>query len=331
MNRYALIIVLLGMSTGMVVASDSPKPGARQLLEKAQDKSNIFALPSFELKADIRISDEHESLDGSYTLLWNSPEEWREDIRLPGYSETQIGSKGVVSTKRSLATMPLRIHQLHITLGFGSVLPNADSFAHVLPAADEVIKNVHDRKVNGIKVACVEIWDHEKRARKTCVDSSTGMLVRDRPFADRDHIEIEGKVLPRFLSYVEKGKAIVEVQIKELKTGKKFPPSSFVLPDGAVSRAGCMNPMMGRLDNRVQPKYPEADRQSLVQGTVAIYTLVGADGVPRELNVVSSVSPGLNQSSLDAIRQWRYTPATCGGIAVPVETVLVVNYSLRTY
>ena len=330
MNRYALIIILLGMSTGIVVASDSQKPDARQLLEKAQDKSNIFALPTFEMKADIRITNEQGSLDGSYALLWNGPEEWREDIRLPGYSETQIGGKGVVSTKRSLAAMPLRLYQLHATLGFGS-LPHADSFAHVLPAGDDVIKNVHDRKVNGLKATCVEIVDHEKRARKMCVDSSTGMLIRDRPFADRDKIEIEGKVFPRFLSYFEEGKAIVEIQIKELKRGEKLSPSFFVLPEGAVSRAGCMNPIVGWPDNRVAPKYPEADRQSRVQGTVAIYTLIGADGILRELNVVSGVSSGLNQSSLDAVQQWRYTPATCGGTAVPVETVIVVNYTLRPY
>jgi hypothetical protein len=158
-------------------------------------------------------------------------------------------------------------------------------------------------KMNGLKVTCVEIVDHDKHTRKACVDSSTGMRVRDRPFEDRDKIEVEGKVLPRFLSYVEEGKPIVEIQIRELKTGEQFSPSSFVLPDGAVSRAGCMNPTMGRLDNHVAPKYPEAERQSRVQGTVAIYTLIGTDGVLRELKVVSGVSPGLNQASLDAIQQ----------------------------
>jgi hypothetical protein len=47
MNRCLLVIVLLGFSSGIVVSSDSAKPDGKQLLEQAQDKSNIFTFALF--------------------------------------------------------------------------------------------------------------------------------------------------------------------------------------------------------------------------------------------------------------------------------------------
>jgi TonB family protein len=329
MNRCFLLIILLGLSSGIDKATESEKADVKQMLEQAQSKS-IFTLPSFQIKADIRISNNMRSLDGSYLFLWNGPNAWREEITLEGFSEIRVGGKGIVSIKRNSPHLPLRIHQLHRTLGFGTE-PHTDTFDHFSPAADEIVKSVGDRKIRGLRATCAEILFGENRTRRACIETSTGMLIRDHPYVDKDKIDIEGKFFPRFLSYVEKGKAIVEVQIKELKAGEQLSPSSFVPPEGAASTAGCMNPAGGQLDKHVQPKYPKEEIQSRIQGTVAVYTLIGTDGVPRELNVVSGVSPGLNQSSMDALQQWRYTPATCDGTAVPIETILTVHYSIEPY
>ncbi|PYX05267.1 MAG: hypothetical protein DMG85_15750 [Acidobacteria bacterium] len=77
------------------------------------------------------------------------------------------------------------------------------------------------------------------------------------------------------------------------------------------------------------PQYPEEERRSHVEGTVAVYTWIGVDGKPRDFRIVSGVTPGLNAASIDGVQQWRYDPATCNGTPVEVETVLTVNYSLR--
>jgi TonB family protein len=74
---------------------------------------------------------------------------------------------------------------------------------------------------------------------------------------------------------------------------------------------------------------PERERQSHVQGLVAISALIEKDGVPHRLRIISGPTPGLNKMSLDAVQQWRYEPATCNGIEVEVETVITVIYSLQ--
>ena len=137
------------------------------------------------------------------------------------------------------------------------------------------------------------------------------------------------KVISSFLSYVENGKPLAEVQVTELKTTEQLPSSAFEPPVGAVSHPGCMAVSTGLLIKKVLPSYPVLEKQSGAQGTVKMSALIGTDGVPHGLRIVSGLTPGLNKASLDAAQQWRYKPYTCDGIgAVEVETLIVVNFSL---
>ena len=329
MKRYLPLVFLLTMHPSTLLASEKVKEEGKELVEQAQERNNIFALPSFEMKASIRIDNKGEPLEGSYVLLWNGPGQWREEISFPGYSEIQVGGKGVVFIKRTAEVLPLRIDQLRSTLGYGSGTPHP-SFIHVAPGPGEAVKKVRDQKVDGSQATCVEIADHENHAREVCVDRTTGGIVRQGNFADKGTIVVGGKLFPVSLSYTESGKRIVEVQITELKTTESLPSSAFEPPNGAVSKPGCMNPsQIRRIGPGVPPHYPEPERRSHVEGSVAISTVIGTDGVPRQLQVVSGVTPGLNTASLDAVQQWRYEPATCDGVPVAVETVIVVNYALH--
>jgi TonB family protein len=326
MKFYFLFSFLICASLG--IASDNQIREGKDLIEKAAEKMNIFALPYFEMKANVRIANQGKPLEGSYLLLWNGPEQWREEINFPGYTETQLGGKGVVFLKRTTDFMPLRINQLHAALGYdtagtyGSMIPLA-------PRSDETIKKVKDRKVNGTKVKCAEIADQEKHTREVCVDSATGTVVRQESLLDREVMPVGTKFFPRFLSYVQDGKPLAEVQVTELKTTQQFPSSAFAPPAGSLSRPGCMNPSPARLVHKVRPRYPEEERQSRAEGTVAVYALIGADGQPRDFRIVSGATPGLNAAGLEGVQQWLYKPATCNGTPVEVETVLTVNYSLR--
>lgn len=199
------------------IASDNQSQDGKDLIEKAAEKVNIFALPYFEMKANVRIDNQGKPLEGTYSLLWNGLEQWREEINFPGYTEIQMGGKGVVFLKRSTDFMPLRINQLHAALGYGTsgifnaMIPQA-------PRTGETIKKVKDRKVNGTKVQYAEILDQEKHSREVCVDPSTGTPVREGAFIDKDMKPVGPKLFPRFLSYVQSGKPVAEIQVTELRT-----------------------------------------------------------------------------------------------------------------
>ena len=85
--------------------------------------------------------------------------------------------------------------------------------------------------------------------------------------------------------------------------------------------------MAGNIVRKVPPIYPVAAKKANIQGTVVLKAVIGKDGTIEELDVVSGPSE-LQQSSLDAVRQWIYKPFLLNGEPVEVETQINVIYSL---
>jgi protein TonB len=84
----------------------------------------------------------------------------------------------------------------------------------------------------------------------------------------------------------------------------------------------------GMVLHRVNPTYPPLARAARVQGSVVLAAIIGKDGTIQNLHVISSSSPLLVQSALDAVKQWRYRPYILNGEPVEVDTQVTVNFSL---
>ncbi len=83
-----------------------------------------------------------------------------------------------------------------------------------------------------------------------------------------------------------------------------------------------------RIINRVQPVYPPLARQTRISGTVRLHAIIGKEGTIQQLEVMSG-HPLLQQSALDAVRQWRYQPTLLNGEPVEVDTTIDVIFSLN--
>jgi TonB family protein len=309
----------------------SEQQEAIKKMEQAVARTNIFNLPSFRMKADVQIDSQGKSLDGTYKLSWNGPDEWKEEINFPGYGEVQVGAKGTVWIQRSTDFFPLRIYDLHTALGFGSgsapVRIYSASFVQLGLTHDDTIKKINSRKQHGDRLTCVEVQNEQKISSEICMNDITGTLVRDSSYEDRDLQPVGEKVFPRFLSFAGSGKTVATINVRELNTPVQFPPDSFAPPPGVSPRAGCMNPVPFRAIKKIAPKYPESARKRPIGGTVSVDVWIGSDGVPRIGPVVGHADPELEKSTMEAITQWRYAPAMCSGNPVEVETVLQVNYT----
>jgi periplasmic protein TonB len=78
----------------------------------------------------------------------------------------------------------------------------------------------------------------------------------------------------------------------------------------------------------VSPVYPPIALSARVQGSVIIDATIGPDGRVTDARVRRGV-PLLDQSALDAVRQWEFTPTLLNGVAVPVIMTVTVTFTLQ--
>src|SRR5262245_56630098 len=81
---------------------------------------------------------------------------------------------------------------------------------------------------------------------------------------------------------------------------------------------------------QVTPEYPEMPQRAGVEGTVAVYVMVGKDGrvMRAELDERQPV-PMLNEAALAAARQWVFTPGLANGHPVVCWTRIPFRFRLN--
>lgn len=81
--------------------------------------------------------------------------------------------------------------------------------------------------------------------------------------------------------------------------------------------------------NKVPPVYPPQAKKDHVMGKVVLDAIIGKDGSMENIKVVKSVREDLDQSAIDAVRQWKYQPYLLNGEPVEVKTTINIIYSLK--
>jgi protein TonB len=86
--------------------------------------------------------------------------------------------------------------------------------------------------------------------------------------------------------------------------------------------------MEGLLIHRVQPQYPAIARQLHIQGAVIVDAIIGRDGHIQQAHVTRGQTL-LNNSALEAVKQWQYRPYHLNGEPIEVETQITVNFVME--
>ena len=87
--------------------------------------------------------------------------------------------------------------------------------------------------------------------------------------------------------------------------------------------------MQNHILHKVPPMYPEDAKKARIQGKVVLDAVISKTGEVEQLKVVSGPKE-LQQSSLDAVRQWTYKPYLLNGEPVEVKTTINVIYTLAS-
>jgi TonB family protein len=79
----------------------------------------------------------------------------------------------------------------------------------------------------------------------------------------------------------------------------------------------------------VRPDYTADARKRAIEGDVALEIIVKRDGTVGTIRVLHTLAGGLEQKAVDAVRQWRFAPATRRGAPVDVVVTVSVGFKLR--
>jgi protein TonB len=78
----------------------------------------------------------------------------------------------------------------------------------------------------------------------------------------------------------------------------------------------------------VAPRYPVIAREGRVEGTVILEAIIDTSGRVESARVLRSIAL-LDDAALDAVRQWRFTPARLNDRPVPVVMTVTVTFTLE--
>jgi TonB family protein len=97
--------------------------------------------------------------------------------------------------------------------------------------------------------------------------------------------------------------------------GGPYRPGSGITPPGLL--------------REIKPDYTEDARRRGIAGEVVLEIIVRSDGSVGQVRVVQGLGSGLDERAVDAVRQWRFSPARRYGTPVDVIVEVAVAFKLR--
>jgi TonB family protein len=89
------------------------------------------------------------------------------------------------------------------------------------------------------------------------------------------------------------------------------------------NEAGVMPP---RAIRTAMPFYPKEPHDKWIQGVTSLELVVEPTGEAGDIRVVKSLHPDLDEAAVASARQWRFSPGTKAGQAIPVIVSMEVSF-----
>jgi len=332
--HICFLAATLAVFSSTVFASNKQEEAA-SLIEHAKQLSDIRSdgAPAFRLTVGFKaMKKDGTVLEGTYIEIWGSKAQWRKETVAGNFRRTEV----LTGQKRFLLE-PVEVLPEHIR-----DVPALSEVGRFRPEAWRPEK-IGNRKLNGASVRCIQTLpvirdgprlltgrglEGEAEIPSLCFDKSSGVLAAEiepktiisdgvacffseyQKFGDHQYA--------RAYKCMEGQQPRLEARVLELVALPKADPALFTLPNGAKESKGCPDPAEPpRVVFQPEPEVPPSS------GMVTLSIVVGIDGIPRDFSTVSSPNPKQEKAALEAVRRWRFRPATCD--REPVEVRIAVE------
>jgi hypothetical protein len=325
----ALVLGASLLFASPMTRGDESAVASLALLDRARTLEDLRADGGrpFALHARLKITSPQGQADGSYLLIWVSKNLWHEELHIGDFSRVRDGIDGGYRQIRNFEYEPQVSWDL-------AGMVDAGGLARL--NSKESVGKPRNRKIGGRTLSCTEIGTAGFNWRVLCFDAGAGLLVHatvssvagDQEIDFSQEAAIGTKRIPREIRSQRQGGIVLEMAVSDLTPASESTP--LPVPDPARSEfwARCADGTPAEVKRREFPRYSE-ESQMRGEGRVTVYARVETDGTVSHLHLVSASSPDLAQPTMDAVAQFRFSPATCAGIPIRTEILTGAVFGMR--
>jgi len=305
---FSALIVLACAPPPATCQSSEPKKLLRdtQSMDARSAGGKTFQISALFLAKNAGAPDE----EGIYTLVWKSPTEWKEEVRTAGFTQVRLAGAGGIWEAREPYYQSLRVWQLMQALAFSSRLSLWK---------EEKTSKVRRTERNGLPLRCVTT-KFGGPLRELCFAKDAHRLVTEyylpagRRYEFSEYSAIGDRTFPRHIQVYDGSELAVDFSVTALQENPSTEGQPLTKPEKAVWRAWCGNP---------EPAIPlplSVKDARVRQSSATFFGIIGTDGRWARLRILESSDPAADESNLKAESRRQFSPATCGGSPVVVDT-----------
>ena len=322
-----LLGVILAASLGF---AEKQEEESKALVDRAKQLSDLRAegAPAFRLKTSFKVFKKGSSgTEGTYTETWISRRQWRRETVLGDFREIVVANGNKRWLLKSTSAEPKGTEEAGFQMASLRFAPE-----YWRP------EKIEDRELGSLAARCIETKPDSTGGKSlVCFDKGTGTVaaevlpvqVRDRIVDHtceyRDYGKFGERLFPRVARCFEGPRPTFEETLLELSAEPSLDPALFARLEGGTEFVNCQGvskpPTPLYMPSAVPPRIENP------KNPVVLRLIVEADGTTDNLRVVGSVDKGFDDAAMEAVRHYRFKPATCDG--EPVATQIDVDIKFQ--
>jgi hypothetical protein len=296
---------------------------ARALLQSAHQSSGLSAVLPYEMRGVVVFNPGPGEVKGQIAILRDQGRS-RVDLQFASYHESRVVLGNKMYITRSTAFPAPGV----------SRLVEIDRTWDRLPQdGDAALGNVSRKKIQNAAADCFEVKGEQHH--RLCFESSRKVLLEDMDqqkaiqLSDYQAVSGAAQFYPRkiiVLAELEKSEKPIFI-VQDIDVHKaQITDSAFALPEHPLELATCENMQSPKLIESQRPQFPRSvSRRNSDAGGVYAYGIVATDGKLQNIKVLTSDSD-VQGAVVDALKQWRYAPASCGSSPVAAEQEIQIPF-----